>query len=212
MILASVCAGDEDCGFLSSLEFASRSADAADGGRSGSSEGGCEAALGHSSGGGEGSSGSSSESEEGSSLSGWGGVVGGDSEDPAADWQQRQQQGEGPGEATVAGSSSNGSSPGRRGRQAPAVQELALDLDSWQQVGEGLGRGAPIKRCMCWSVWIAVGSHPPACPCPSCPSCPAPHPSSQPPPLSCPPADWLPERRACGGCGLQEWREAGTPD
>lgn len=172
MILASVCAGDSDCGLLSSLELLSRSAGQEGSGHSSGSgsEGEEGAAYGRYGGGGAGESGSGSEG----GGNGWNGVAGSDSEDAASAWGRQpgemngSWQGEhesaagdasdGSGQAAYDGSSngsngSSGGSRGGRGKQAGAVQELALDLDSWQQVGVA---GALLQQCNRCCVGVLV--------------------------------------------------------
>lgn len=154
MIASSLCADDQDCVFLSSLELLSRSA-GQEGSGSGSEgeEGAVYARYGDSSMAGGGSEGGSN---------GWAGAAGIESESEASAWDQQQaessggwqgESGSGSDEASDASepaayggssngsSSSNGGAPGGRSKQAGAVQELALDLDSWQQVGGGSGPG-----------------------------------------------------------------------
>jgi len=160
MIASSVCAGDQDCVFLSSLELLTRSA-GQEGGSSGSGSEGEEGAAAYAR---YGDSGMAAAGGEGGS-NGWAGAAGDGSESEASAWDQQQAESSGGwqgesesgsdegsdvSEPAAYGGSSNGSSsngsnggaPGGRGKQAGAVQELALDLDSWQQVcgcsGDGI--------------------------------------------------------------------------
>lgn len=164
MITATVCGGDEAC-IMNSLDMlghsdaAARAAAYANGSGGDGSGGGWSDAGGPPTSSGSDSEWGSGESYAGSSGSGWDGPApgAGGSGDPGGAWEVHRQllQGRWPAEAGEAqgrsGDDGRDSLPGDLGDGAlqlqAAVQELALDLDSWQQIGFPSAVVAAVVAC-----------------------------------------------------------------